>query len=242
MNEHVELNGTSLKMAETFWPGPLTIIRERNGQVPSEASGGSKTIAIRSPKHEVANKLLTAFGGPISAPSANISGHTSPTTAKHVHDDFGDDLFILDGGKCDKGIESTVLSMVDTPTILRLGSIKSHEIENIISEIVVYTSCTQNDSPGSSMKHYAPKSKLVLKTTEAIHNQCGKGDVFLVINAAPAVGTTTQMSSDPKEYAKFMYAAIREADAKQPKIIYVENPPKTPEWEAVNDRLRRASS
>jgi len=229
------------RLAACFWPGPLTIILNRNKCVPKEASGGGETIAVRCPNHEVAKKLLVAFGGPISAPSANVSGHTSPTTAAHVHDDFGDNLFVLDGGVCSNGIESTVLSMVGSPIILRLGSIEASEISEIIDGVVVQKPNKQNESPGSSNKHYAPKSKLVLQTADAIHNTNGEGVVFLVIRATPTTGVTVQMPSGPTGYAKFMYAAIREADAMGLKTICVEQPPNTSRWEAVNDRLLRAS-
>ena len=230
------------KLASVFWPGPLTIVLNKNECVPKEASGGGDTIAVRCPSHKTAKKLLTKFGGPISAPSANVSGHTSPTTATHVQMDFGSELFVLDGGVCDKGIESTVISMVGTPTILRLGSISTGAIFKTIGDVNVQKSDRQNESPGSSDKHYAPKSKLVLQTEELIQNQHGENIVFLVINATPNIGVLLQMSSNPVAYAKFMYAKIREADSMNPKIIYVEKPPNSPEWEAVNDRLRRASS
>ncbi|MDP6542157.1 MAG: L-threonylcarbamoyladenylate synthase, partial [Phycisphaerales bacterium] len=105
-------------LAERFWPGPLTIVLPKANCVPKESCGGHNTIGVRSPNHRVASELLDKFGGPISAPSANKSGQTSPTSAEHVRDDFGNDLLILDGGNCDQGIESTVLSMVDCPTIL----------------------------------------------------------------------------------------------------------------------------
>ncbi|MBC8203134.1 MAG: threonylcarbamoyl-AMP synthase [Planctomycetes bacterium] len=229
-------------LANAFWPGPLTIILHRNSSVPKEASGGSNTIAVRCPNHEVAKKLLARFGGPISAPSANISGHTSPTTAAHVRGDFGDELFILDGGPCEKGIESTVISMVGTPTILRLGSITTDDITKLIGEVVIQNSTHQNESPGTSEKHYAPKSRLILQTTDEIQNHQKEKTVFLVIGATPTIGTAVQMPDEPVAYAKYMYAEIRKADAMNPERICVEKPPNTPDWDAVNDRLRRASS
>ena len=230
-------------LANTFWPGPLTIVLPRNPLVPQEASGGTTTIAVRCPKHLVAQKLLDAFGGPISAPSANISGHTSPTTANHVRDDFGDDLFILDGGACENGIESTVLSMVGHPTILRLGSISAQEVQKIIGNVSVKESTTQTNSPGSLHKHYAPKSKLVVQSKDELNNNSEKETACLVIKSQPrGPGVIIQMPEEPMEYAKKIYAAIREADATNPRVIFVETPPNTLEWEAIHDRLRRASA
>jgi L-threonylcarbamoyladenylate synthase len=230
------------QLAERFWPGPLTIILKRGENVPKEACGGTNTIAVRCPNHETAKELLKEFGGPISAPSANISGHTSPTTATHVHNDFGDELFVLDGGACDKGIESTVISMVGNPTVLRLGSIEVGELLHVISGVIVQTPASQNESPGSSDKHYAPNARMVLQSSKEISKQYGEDIVFLVIKTKPASGTVITLPTTSGEYAKLLYAAIREADAMKPKAIHVEHPPNTPEWEAINDRLRRASS
>ena len=117
------------KLTDAFWPGSLTLVLPRNETVPESACGGFSSVAIRCPAHSVARDLLTSFNGPISAPSANRSGYISPTTAKHVEDEFGKELLIIDGGACEDGIESTVLSLLDTPTILRPGSVTKNKLK-----------------------------------------------------------------------------------------------------------------
>ena len=230
-------------LATTFWPGALTIILERNPSVPKEACGGLDTIAVRSPHHKVARELLIAFGSTISAPSANISGFISPTTAAHVHDDFGDSLYILDGGACRDGIESTVLSMVKDSKILRLGAVSQQKISEIIGEVTCVDSITQSESPGTRDKHYAPKAKLVLRNKKEIVQDTNNQTVYLLLESGEIVGhNTIQMPKTATEYAKKLYGAIREADKLNPQLICVETPPTTPEWVAVNDRLSRASS
>jgi len=230
-------------LATAFWPGSLTIILERNRSVPPESCGGLNTIAVRSPDHKVARELLKEFCGPISAPSANISGQTSPTTAEHVHDDFGDSLMVLDGGACCKGIESTVLSMVNKPTILRLGSISAPEISKTIGKVLHIDSDTQTESPGTTRKHYAPKTKLVLRTKEDIVKNTCDNTICLVLGSDTVSGhNVIQMPTNASEYAMKLYSAIRKADKRNPHLICVELPPDTQEWVAVNDRLHRASA
>ena len=230
-------------LATAFWPGSLTIILERNKSVPTESCGGLNTLAVRSPDHKVARELLNEFCGPISAPSANISGQTSPTTAQHVRDDFGDSLIVLDGGTCSRGIESTVLSMVNEPTVLRLGSISTQEISKIIGKVLRVESDTQTESPGTTRKHYAPKTKLVLRTKEDIANNTRDNTIYLVLGSGTMPGhNIIQMPPSAVEYATKLYSAIREADKQNPHLICVEIPPDTQEWMAVNDRLHRAST
>lgn len=230
-------------LAATFWPGPLTIILKRNPSVPKEACGGLDTIAVRSPHHKIARELLIAFGSTISAPSANISGFTSPTTASHVHDDFGDSLYILDGGSCRDGIESTVLSLVKDPIVLRLGAVSQQDISKIIGEVTCVDSITQSESPGTNAKHYAPKTKLILRNRKEIIQDPTDQTFYLLLECGEIAGhNTIQMPRSAAEYAKKLYGAIRKADNLNPQLICVETPPATPPWAAVNDRLSRASS
>ncbi len=228
------------KLAERFWPGPLTIILPKKERVPSEACGGFDTVAIRCPAHKTARLLLDSFNGPISAPSANMSGHISPTTANHVEQEFGRDTFILDGGSSEKGIESTVLSMVGTPTILRPGSVTIKELTNCIGFVATYTGADQTNSPGTSSRHYAPKTKVVLKTSDAICNTNSDSTIVVYHTTAPArCKNKIQMPSSPAEYAAKIYSVLREADAMDADVIVVELPPTSPEWLAINDRLNR---
>ena len=128
------------RLAEQFWPGPLTIVAPRGADVPDPATAGWSTIAVRAPSHPLARRLLSAFGGPISAPSANRSGHVSPTTAQHVADDFddADDLMILDGGACGIGIESTVVDLSGAVAqMLRPGAISIEQLRELLGEVAM---------------------------------------------------------------------------------------------------------
>ena len=152
-------------LAHRFWPGPLTLVVKRNPSLPSIVSGGHSTIAIRMPIHKVAQQLIAGLGEPIAAPSANLSGKPSPTTAQDVLEDLqGKIPLIIDGGPCPIGIESTVLNLTSArPTLLRPGSIKKEELENALKEKIAFpTADTENHSPGMKYRHYAPKAKLRL--------------------------------------------------------------------------------
>lgn len=231
------------RLAEKFWPGPLTIVLPKNKIIPDEATGGHETIAVRCPRHVAAVSLLQDFGHPISAPSANKSGRTSPTSAQHVEDDFGRELFVLDGGSCDQGIESTVLSMVDEPTVLRLGSIGLDAISRVVGDVALSTSSTQTDSPGSTRKHYATNTTLILLSSEEIERGLPRNTVCLTIIANPPnAWRVIEMPSEAPLYAKRLYAAMREADTLGADTICLEQPPAGAEWEAVHDRIRRAAS
>ncbi|MBT4530422.1 MAG: threonylcarbamoyl-AMP synthase [Phycisphaerae bacterium] len=229
------------KLADEFWPGPLTIVVQKEKNIPISACGGRETIAIRCPAHKVARELLFIFGGPISAPSANRSGYVSPTTAKHVESEFGDDLTILDGGPCINGIESTVLSLLNKPTILRPGTITQAQIETVVGEVVLDISMTQSNSPGTSKSHYSPSTKTLLSLSEDIESQSDSSSVAITLYCNPKI-TQIKMPTQPKEYAQKIYSALREADNSGARVIYIEIPPNTPEWFAVNDRLTRCAS
>jgi L-threonylcarbamoyladenylate synthase len=184
--------------------------------------------------------LLAEFDNPISAPSANKSGHISPTSAQHVEDEFGDSIQIIDGGSCEKGIESTVISMVEKPTILRCGSITTEEIQQAIGKVVDKPIQSQTNSPGTSTRHYAPNTEVRLYNQRQLATLDAPNCVVISISPAPTSATHHfQMPSISHEYAKLLYAVLREADELGANQIIVERPPETPEWNAVNDRLCR---
>ena len=158
-------------LASRFWPGPLTLVLSKDESVPEVATAGWRTIAVRAPRHPVASALLAAFGGAISAPSANRSGHVSPTTAQHVADDFSavEDLLILDGGRSDVGIESTVLDLTGAPPrILRPGSVTGTELKEVLGEVTAVAPRQQTISPGTSAAHYAPHTPAELVDREEL--------------------------------------------------------------------------
>ena len=184
--------------------------------------------------------LLASFNGSISAPSANRSGYISPTTAKHVEDEFGEELLIIDGGACEDGIESTVLSLLDTPTILRPGSVTKKQIEDVIGTVEIEHPAEQDNSPGTSPKHYAPNTSTALCTKQELDTCSDKHSVVLTLLSTPNT-QQIKMPTDPEQYATKIYSALREADSMGLLKIYVEIPPSTPEWCAVQDRLMRCA-
>ena len=231
------------KLAEAFWPGPLTIVLPKKETVPATACGGRNTIAIRLPSHPVARQLLARFGHPISAPSANKSGYISPTTAKHVEEEFGGEVTVLDGGQCKEGIESTVLSLVIEPTILRPGTISLFEIEEIIGPVSKTIHLGQTDSPGTTAQHYSPHTNVLLLSTNEINSMNDNSCAVVTLLGNP-VGSHRcfQMPRTPKEYGTVLYSTLREADHIGATLIAIEEPPKTPEWHAIQDRLLRCAT
>lgn len=157
-----------LAMANTllkrFWPGPLTLVLPKKKEVPYEVTAGLETVAVRMPSHPVASHLIHLAGVPIAAPSANKSGRPSPTSAVHVAEDFGDELFILDGGKTKIGLESTVLDLTASPpVILRAGAVTLEMILDILPDVILGKGDAEAPkSPGMKYRHYAPKAKLIL--------------------------------------------------------------------------------
>lgn len=236
-------NDTCDKLAHLYWPGPLTIVLPKSKAVPRAACGGRETIAIRCPKHPIARQLLAAFGKPISAPSANKTGYISPTTAQHVEDEYGGNIQVIDGGPCENGIESTVISLVGTPTILRLGLITTEALEVVVGIVHKQINTTQSDSPGTTKQHYSPHTKTTLVSEQEMNTindpMCG---TMALIGSPKRSAQNTQMPLAPKEYGELLYATLRELDRVSISHIYIESPPNTLIWEAITDRLIRCSS
>ncbi|MCA9294969.1 MAG: threonylcarbamoyl-AMP synthase [Phycisphaerales bacterium] len=236
------------QLADAFWPGPLTIILPRHPDVPAAAAGGRSTIAIRAPRHEVFRAVLARTGEPLSAPSANRSGHVSPTRAQHVADDFADDadLLILDGGASVYGIESTVVDLTsDPPVVLRPGAITLEQLRAVVPTIITQRHDAQIHSPGTSDRHYAPRTpaRCVPRNTvvDELAQSTGRA-VVLSIGALeiPALHVSMVMPIDAEHYAHELYDALRAADAHHADEIVIEEPPDDAAWHAVRDRIRRA--
>ena len=248
-------------LARAFWPGPLTLVVPRARHVPSELSGGGDSVALRAPSHPVARALLRALGEPIAAPSANRYQSISPTTALHVAESLGDAVdLILDGGPCTAGIESTVVDVrAREPIILRLGALDLPTLRTIVPELCdaapgphVAEGATR-PSPGMDRRHYAPKTPLVVAVTrsallEEARHRCGRGErVGLLLMTPPEApldrATAIALGSRPDVYARGLYAALHDLDALRAlSVILVEPVPVTPEWRAIEDRLRRAGT
>lgn len=236
---------TAQRLAERFWPGPLTLVVRKKPSIPDIVTAGLPTVGLRMPAHPVALALLQEAAIPLAAPSANRFTQLSPTTAEHVRHGLGRRLhYVLDGGPCQVGIESTVLSVVDQPfTIFRPGGISRTQIEEVIGPVALHeqTMATAHPSPGMHPQHYSPKTPLVLVSEGAVPEN-GKG-AYLQLRSEPLhQATIVQMSTNPREYATRLYAVLHDLDDAGYDWIAVEVPEETPDWEGVLDRLRRAST
>jgi L-threonylcarbamoyladenylate synthase len=223
------------KLVARFWPGPLTIVLPKAPAIVPSVTAGLDTVGLRTPNHPMALELLRAFDGALAGPSANKSTHVSPTTAQHVRDELGDSVnLILDGGTCAVGIESTVLSLIGPPTILRLGAITREMIEEVLHETVgasvtVAEATSPLRSPGQLAVHYAPR-------TPAFRFEPRERDRIDLTDAA-----IIEPSLDAETYARNFYARLRMLDAQGLRAIYIEMPPDAPLWAAVRDRIIRAT-
>ena len=255
-------------LAEAFWPGPLTLILKRAPGVSDSVTGGQDTVGVRVPAHPLALDLLRAYaqagGGAqgqcgIAAPSANRFGRISPTDAAHVHEELGDAVaLVLDGGPCPVGIESTIIDLsrgdAFVPRLLRPGHVTPEQIEMVIGvfpEIAAQTSA--DDSPrvsGSLDAHYAPTTPMRLVAAERLLDfmnairHSGRRCGALCHSQPPHAGMPhawRMLPADPEDYARGIYAALRELDRAGVDMIVVEDIPQNPAWAAVGDRLRRAA-
>ncbi|MBT2674046.1 threonylcarbamoyl-AMP synthase [Streptomyces sp. ISL-14] len=165
-----DVPATAGLLAERFWPGPLTLVLRRGRRVPLEATGGLETVAVRVPGHPVALALLSAFGGGVAAPSANRFGSVSPTTADHVRAELGDAVdFVLDGGPCQVGVESTIVDATgDAPSVLRPGGVTREDIEAVLGCSIAVSSTSRVRVPGQHPSHYAPRARVVLVEPEKV--------------------------------------------------------------------------
>ena len=239
------------KLADAFWPGPLTLVLKRADGVADAITGGQDTVGVRAPSHPLAQELLQAFGGGIAAPSANRFGRVSPTQADHVRADLGADVdAILDGGASEVGIESTIVDCSgEQPAVLRPGRITAAQIETAAEVALAAPGEGAPRAPGTLQKHYAPRAKVrLLKRTgmiEALTTHKGKRIAALALEVAvprlPAALLVVE-TAIAAVYAQALYANLRTLDAAGADVILVEMPPDTPAWAGVLDRLRRAVS
>jgi L-threonylcarbamoyladenylate synthase len=233
-------------LAEKFWPGPLTLVLKKQSAIPFIVTAGLDTVGVRMPSHPVALALIAAAQLPIAAPSANRFTKLSPTTAAHVRDALGDRVdYILDGGPCTIGIESTVLSLAgDRPVLLRPGGVSRQQIEDVIGPVFVQSEASEvaHPAPGMHPRHYSPRTKLLLVRDGEVPAE-GAG-AYLQLREPPRreVREIVQMPHDAPAYAAELYRVLHALDAKGYDWIAVEQPGDAPDWEAVRDRLRRAAT
>lgn len=237
-----------------FWPGPLTLVFRRSHRVPAIVSANLDTVAIRSPDHPVAQALILGLGEPIAAPSANRSGRPSPTRAEHVVQELGEELsFVLDGGPCGIGVESTVVDLVsDPPRILRPGSVTAEALQEVVGDLVPFTPAkgiTESRSPGEKHRHYAPDLKMVLVPSQKWESaltrwrRSGKRLGMLCRSRGDRRGVAFYRSirGDEAVYARGLFAALMEAEAAGVEVLLVETVKKEGVGVAIMDRLARAA-
>jgi L-threonylcarbamoyladenylate synthase len=252
------------ELAAAFWPGPLTLVVPNGESIVPEATAGLQTVGLRAPDHPVALELLREFDGALAAPSANRSNRISPTTAAHVRQELGEAVeLVLDGGPCRVGIESTVLDLSRrVPTILRPGAVTAPQIAEIIGTVTTVEASVSPSipaaSPGQQPVHYAPtKPAIRFNTSEApkaadwCRRHAHEPAVFLLLDRSPAFTVIEQaaspghaiwtMPAEPADYARDVYATLRRADATEATVLFIELPPPDPRWQAVRDRLQRAT-
>ncbi len=234
------------QLARKFWPGPLTLVLKKRPAVPALVTAGLNTVGVRMPSHPVAQALINAAQIPVAAPSANRFTQLSPTTAEHVRQGLGARVdYILDGGACAVGIESTVLSLAGgVPVLLRPGGVSRTQIEAVIGPVTQQTdsATAAHPSPGMHARHYSPRTRLVLVRDGAVPAE-GRG-AYLQLSVPPnrSVAKLIAMPTKADEYAASLYRTLHALDSESFDWIAVEVPQGTPEWEAVRDRLKRAAS
>jgi len=229
-------------LARRFWPGPLTLVVPKKPVIPDIVTAGLATVGLRVPAHPLAIALIRAAGVPVAAPSANRFTQLSPTSAEHVRASLGDAVdMILDGGSTPVGIESTVLSLVGVPTLLRPGMISKEEIEAVIGDVAEVSAAAAglpHAAPGMHRKHYSPRTPLLL-IAPGERPVGGRGAV--VSHRSHAHGVV-RMSADPKRYAAALYATLHELDGQGYDWIAVERVPELDAWAGIRDRLTRAAA
>jgi L-threonylcarbamoyladenylate synthase len=239
-------------LAAAFWPGPLTIIVKRSERLPDAATGGGDSVGLRVPSHPMAQALLERFGGPIAAPSANRFGAVSPTTADHVASDLGDDVdYILDGGACSVGVESTIVDTTgDAPAILRPGGVTRAEIEQVLGHPLGAPRENAPAAPGTLPAHYAPRARVVACAPDDVPYEiayAGQNAAVLAPAAAfaawdlPRDVVQAKLPDDLPSAARVLYATLRELDDRGIACVVAALPDALGLGEAIADRLRRAA-
>jgi L-threonylcarbamoyladenylate synthase len=245
------------KLARAFWPGPITLVLPKASSIPPVVTAGGQTVGIRWPAHPVVQAIILECQFPLAAPSANMSGRVSPTTAEHVRKAFHDRIpLIVDGGPSSVGIESTVLDISETPPrVLRPGMIGMEALLSVIEE--VQSGPLERDpimrSPGLLLKHYSPVGRLVIwswRDQDELRSRVSSsgipaGQAHIIAHtqiAAPTeFGAVSVLPREPEAYARAIYAQLHRCDEAGAGLIIIEELPGSPEWCALADRLRRAA-
>jgi L-threonylcarbamoyladenylate synthase len=243
-----EVPQAARQLAARFWPGPLTLILKRSAKAGDFVTGGQDSVGLRVPSHPVAQLLLREFGGGVAAPSANLFGNVSPTSAAHVREDLGRQVdLLLEGGSSEVGIESTILDLSGgSPVLLRPGFISKSDIEEALHSQISEKSADSPRHSGGLERHYAPKTPALLVPPHALDAEIAKRGTAVAVLAFSRpderVNYWIRMPREPQAYAQRLYAALRELDGAACETILIEMPPEAAEWTAVRDRLWRAAA
>ena len=248
-----ELSPEAEKLAAAFWPGPLTLVLPRAEGVHDVVTGGQDTVAMRIPSHPMARQLLDAFGGGIAAPSANRYGRLSATRAEHVQDEFGDAVkVILDGGECQVGLESTIVSCVDgSVRLLRPGSIKLSQLRAVVGNVEIGPDKATPRVPGSTAAHYSPSTPLTIVPggeLDALAGSLSEGGQRIAVLAQrlplKTYETVTWINAGKRaeSFGHDLYANLRTLDKAGCARILVQEVPREEAWDAIRDRLVRAAT
>lgn len=234
------------KLAQRFWPGPLTLVLPKKPIVPDLTSAGLDTVGIRCPRHDMTRQLLKQLPFPLAAPSANPFGYVSPTTAIHVDQQLGDRIpYILNGGSCDIGIESTIVGFEDShPVVYRFGGLSVEDIEAVVGPLKTRAHSTSNPrAPGQLKSHYAPGKRLILGDIDALRRQYPHAAIisFETHYDVPYLVVLSGKGS-LAEAAHNLFAALRKVDQFPVDIVLVEHVPNEGIGRAINDRLNRAAA
>jgi L-threonylcarbamoyladenylate synthase len=236
------------KLAEKFWPGPLTLLLKKKDIIPDLVTSGLDTVGIRCPDHDLTLALLQSLDFPLAAPSANPFGYVSPTKPEHVEEQLGKKIkFILDGGACAVGIESTIVGFDDDiPTIYRLGGLSIELIESVIGKIAIQTQSTSNPkTPGQLISHYAPSKRVVLGTIEELLQRYAShctGILTFDKDFNSPHQFILSRDGDLEEAAQNLFTALRLFDKMPVDVIIAELVPDRGLGRAINDRLKRAAT
>ena len=245
------LPSQAIKLANHFWPGPITLLLEKNEKIPDLATAGLDRVGLRCPNHPLTLELLRQLSFPLAAPSANPFGYVSPTTATHVQQQLGEKIpYILDGGPCEVGIESTVIGWENDKTILyRLGGVSLEEIESLVGKVTVLPHSSSNpQSPGQLKNHYAPHKKFILGNIKELSGNfhTERIGVLAFQNKLEKIPASSQFvlspSGDLHEAARNLFSMLRQFDDMDVDVVIAEEVPNTGLGKAINDRLRRAAA
>ncbi len=251
----LDVSEPARRLAAAGWPGPLTLIVRRGPRVAAATTGGADTVGIRVPAHPMAQALLQQFGGGIAAPSANRFGGVSPTTADHVVADLGDDVdYVLDGGACDVGVESTIVDLSrERPVLLRPGGMPREAIEAIVGPLAAADAAAPA-APGTLASHYAPRAEVFAVEPGEVHSHvlaqrhAGRTRIAVLAPRSSFVVwgdlgdvIARPLPDDAAGMAHDLYAALRDLDAAGADVVIAALPPAAGLGEAVGDRLRRAA-